>query len=64
MRSYSSREVLGILKANGWRKVHSVGDHLQLKHTLIKGKVTLTHPVKDVAPHILKDIEKKTGLKF
>ncbi|WP_342547631.1 type II toxin-antitoxin system HicA family toxin [Paenibacillus sp. FSL P2-0089] len=64
MKSYSSREVLRILNENGWYKVHSVGDHFQFKHPTIKGKVTITHPVKDVAIHILKDIEKKTGLKF
>lgn len=64
MRSYSSREVLRILKANGWYLYHVVGDHHQYKHPTLKGKVTVTHPVKDVAIHILKDIEKKSGLKF
>lgn len=64
MRSYSSREVIQILKANGWYLVHTVGDHFQYKHPIIKGKVTITHPVKDVALHILKDTEKKSGLKF
>ena len=64
MRSYSSREVIKILQDNGWYLVHVVGDHFQYKHPTIKGKVTITHPVKDVALHILKDTEKKSGLKF
>jgi predicted RNA binding protein YcfA (HicA-like mRNA interferase family) len=64
MKGYSSREVKRILEANGWFIVHIVGDHFQFKHPTIKGKVTLTHPVKDVAIHIMKDIEKKTGLKL
>lgn len=64
MRSYSSREVIILLKHNGWYLVHSVGDHFQYKHPTLKGKVTITHPVKDVAIHILKDVEKKSGLKL
>jgi predicted RNA binding protein YcfA (HicA-like mRNA interferase family) len=52
------------LKENGWYWVKTVGDHWQYKHPTIKAKVTVTHPVKDVALHILKDIEKKSGLKF
>ncbi|MNW25359.1 YcfA-like protein [compost metagenome] len=64
MKGYSSRDVIKMLKANGWYLVHTVGDHFQFKHPTIKGKVTITHPVKDVAIHIMKDIEKKTGLKF
>ncbi|WP_322922077.1 type II toxin-antitoxin system HicA family toxin [Paenibacillus campi] len=64
MRSYSSREVIKRLKAEGWYLVHTVGDHHQYKHPTIPGKVTITHPVKDVAIHIMKDIQKKTGLKF
>ena len=32
MKSYSSREVLKILKADGRFEVGCVGDHLQLKH--------------------------------
>ncbi len=32
MRSYSSREVLKILKDNGWYEVGCDGDHHQFKH--------------------------------
>jgi predicted RNA binding protein YcfA (HicA-like mRNA interferase family) len=64
MRSYSSREIIKILKLNGWYCVKTVGDHWQFKHISFKSNVTLVHPEKDVAVHILKDIEKKSGLKF
>lgn len=64
MRSYSSREVIKILRDNGWYWVKTVGDHWQYKHHTIKAKVTIVRPEKDVALHILKDIEKKSGLKF
>ena len=45
MKSYSSREVKAILEANGWYVVNVEGDHWQFKHPIIKGRVTLTHPI-------------------
>jgi predicted RNA binding protein YcfA (HicA-like mRNA interferase family) len=64
LRSYSSREIIKILKDDGWHWTKTVGDHWQFKHLTKIGKVTVVHPEKDVAMHILKDIEKKSGLKF
>lgn len=64
MKSYSSREVLQILKADGWYEVGCVGDHHQLKHPEKSGRVTLTHPVKDIPIRTLKSIEKQAGVKF
>ena len=64
MKSYSSREVLKILKEDGWYEVHCVGDHHQFKHPTKKGRVTLTHPVKDVSLTVLKSIETQAGIKF
>ncbi|MEK3787857.1 type II toxin-antitoxin system HicA family toxin [Paenibacillus sp. FSL K6-1230] len=39
MKGYSSREIIKILKASGWYLVHTVGDHFQFKHPIIKGKL-------------------------
>ena len=64
MKSYSSREVLQRLRADGWYKVGQDGDHIQLKHPAKKGKVTVTHPKKDVPLGTLKAIEAQSGLKF
>lgn len=64
MKSYSSREVIRILKEHGWYEAGCVGDHHHFKHHKIPGKITITHPVKDVPIHILKNIEKQTGIKF
>lgn len=64
MRSYSSREVLSRLFADGWYIVHTVGDHVQLKHPQKPGKVTVTHPVKDIPVRTLKSVERQAGLKF
>ena len=64
MKSLSSRVIKKTIEANGWYVYSVEGDHWQFKHPTIKGKVTLTHPVKDVSINVIKDIEKKTGLKF
>ena len=64
MKSYSSREVLKLLKADGWYEVNCVGDHHQFKHPTKPGRVTLTHPVKHIPPKTLQSIAKQAGLKL
>lgn len=64
MKSYSSREVIKMLEADGWYEVHCTGDHHQFKHPTKPGKATITHPRKDFPIRTLKSIEKQTGLKF
>lgn len=64
MKQYSSREVLKMLKADGWYEVNCVGDHHQFKHSVKKGRVTLRHPVKCLSINDIKSIEKQSGLKF
>lgn len=64
MKSYSSREVLKILKADGWYEVNCVGDHHQLKHPTKKGRVTITHPRKDIPLRTLKNISLQAGVIF
>ncbi len=64
VKVYSSREVIKMLKENGWYEVSCSGDHHQFKHNIIKGKVTVRHPVKDLHINDLKSIEKQSGLKF
>lgn len=64
MKSYSSREVTKLLEDDGWYFVSCVGDHHHYKHPTKAGKVTVTHPVKDIPTKILKSIEKQAGIKF
>ena len=64
MKSYSSREVIQILNADGWYEVNCEGDHHQFKHPKKKGRVTVTHPKKDIPIKTLKSIEKQAGVKF
>lgn len=64
MKSYSSREVLKMLKADGWYEVNCVGDHHQFKHPTKKGRVTVTHPRKDIPCETLKSISQQAGITF
>ena len=64
MKSYSSREVLKILKADGWYKVGQDGDHIQLKHPAKKGKVTVNGKLSDtMSQELLNSIWKQAGWK-
>lgn len=63
-KSYSSREVIKILKENGWYLARVDGDHYQFKHPTIRQLVTVQHPVKDLDIKNIKSIERQSGLKF
>ena len=62
MKSYSSRKVISILKADGWYEVACDGDHHQFKHPTKKGRVTVTHPKKDIPIGKLKSISKQASV--
>ncbi|MBQ6782266.1 MAG: type II toxin-antitoxin system HicA family toxin [Treponema sp.] len=64
MKAYSSREVIAIIEADGWYEVACVGDHHQFKHPVKKGRVTITHPKKNIPIGTLKSIERQAGVKF
>ncbi len=64
MKSYSSREVIQMLKADGWYEVNVVGSHHQFKHPTKTGRTTVKHPDKDIPLKTLKRIEEQSGLKF
>ena len=53
-----------ILKNDGWYEVGCVGDHHQFKHPTKSGRVTLTHPKKDVPIGTLKAIAKQAGIEL
>ena len=64
MKSYSARKLIKILKLHGWCLVGVDGSHRNYKHPAKLGKVTITHPQKDIPKGILKSISKPSGLKF
>lgn len=62
MKAYSLMQIIKILKKDGWYHTNTVGDHHQFKHPTKKGKVTVTHPVKDVPIKTVKSIFKQAGI--
>ena len=61
-KSYSSLEIIAILRADGWVPYKAEGSHRQFKHPSKKGKVTVRHPDKDVPAKTFRSILKQAGL--
>lgn len=58
------REVIKLLKEDGWFLVNTVGDHRQYKHPIKKGKVTVAGKLgSDIKKGTLSSIFKQAGLK-
>ena len=59
------RELLKILYRDGWNKIElrTKGSHIQLKHPVKPGKVTVPNHKGDIAPGTLNSILKQAGLK-
>lgn len=65
MKSYSSREVIKILKEDGWYELDTgATSHRQFKHPTKPGRVTVKHPDKDIPRKTLDSIERQSGIKF
>ena len=64
MRSWSAREVIVALLADGWYEVNVVGSHRQYKHPQKPGRVTVKYPCKDIPRKTLDCIERQSGLSF
>ena len=58
-----SREVIEVIKADGWYEVAVKGSHHQFKHPTKPGRVTVPHPKSEIAVGTLKNILKQAGLK-
>jgi len=63
-KSYSSREIIAKLQADGWVLMAIQGSHHHFKHPTKKGKTTVKHPCKDIPPKTLRSIENQSGLSF
>jgi predicted RNA binding protein YcfA (HicA-like mRNA interferase family) len=59
-----SAEVMAALRADGWFEVATRGSHVQFKHAVKRGRVTVPHPKRDIPIGTLKSIEKQSGLKL
>lgn len=62
MKSYSSNEIIRLMKEHGWYEVACVGDHHQFKHTTIAGRITIPHPKKDLPTGTVRSILKAAGI--
>lgn len=57
------RDILKIIKADGWYLVVTKGSHRQYKHPTKQGRVTIAgHPSHDLAPGTLNSILKQAQL--
>ena len=56
MKSYSSRELITIIENDGWELVGCRGSHWQFKHPTKPGRVTITHPKKDVPMGTMRNV--------
>lgn len=57
------REVVKILRANGWYEFDCSGSHHQFKHPMKPNKVTVPEHPGDIHPKTLNSIWKQAGLK-
>jgi len=60
---FSSRELIALIEADGWYLAKVTGDHHHFKHPAKPGKVTVPHPLRDVAKGTANSILKQAGLK-
>jgi predicted RNA binding protein YcfA (HicA-like mRNA interferase family) len=57
-----SRTVIFALDADGCVKVAQKGSHVQFKHPIKTGHVTVPHPSREIAIGTLRSIEKQSGM--
>ena len=58
-----SRDVLAALRA-GWVEVAQKGSHINLKHPVKAGRVTVPHPNRDLPIGTLRSIERQAQIKL
>ncbi|MDE6556115.1 MAG: type II toxin-antitoxin system HicA family toxin [Duncaniella sp.] len=62
MKILKVREVLRLLRDDGWELVATKGDHRQFKHKEKKGRVTVNgKPSDDLSQELLNSIFKQAG---
>ena len=59
-----SAAIIKALMADGWAEVNRVGSHVQFRHPVKPGRVTVPHPKRDIPIGTLRSIEKQSGLKL
>lgn len=59
----NSKEIIKLIKKDGWIKCHQKGSHCQYKHPIKRGRVTVPHPKKDLPIKTVQSILKQAGIK-
>jgi predicted RNA binding protein YcfA (HicA-like mRNA interferase family) len=59
-----SRKIIRSLRADGWVRVAQRGSHVQFKHPLKPGRVTVPHPKRDLPVGTVRSIERQARLKL
>lgn len=57
----NSRKLKKLLETDGWYEVAVKGSHVQFKHPIKLGRVTLPHPKKDLKKGTVKSIYIQAG---
>lgn len=57
----NSRELIKRLRKEGWIQVAQAGSHTQWKHPDRAGRVTISHPSKDIPLGTLRSIFRQAG---
>jgi len=64
IRIMHSREIIRMLKKDGWTLFHVKGSHHQFKHPVKAGKVTAPHPKKELPTATVRSIFRQAGLEW
>lgn len=59
----NSRELIELLKRDGWQHVKTSGSHHHFKHPTKPGKVTVPHPKKDLPIGTARSVLRQAGIK-
>ena len=59
----NSRDIIKIIEKEGWYRIAQKGSHVQFKHKVKKGRVTVPYPKKDLPAGTVKSIFKQAGVK-
>jgi len=62
LKSYSSRELIKVLRKNGWYLYEIHGSHYQFKHDNNKVKITIPHPKKSLKIKLIKNVLKQAKI--
>jgi predicted RNA binding protein YcfA (HicA-like mRNA interferase family) len=57
----NSRKLIQMLQADGWTLASIEGDHHNFRHPTKRGKVTITHPRKDMPKGTVLSIYRQAG---